>query len=195
MCTWRLFVSVRVLWDLGCSFHLLCKSFYKSNSNKLAKFYSLYSHLASHKQKIHSSNCCQLQQTSQIYSTWWGSCVTLSSSSRLRSPTRGRQGPPTHLHSLPAGHPPYPRTSAPKSHRACAPMLRFLQPTALTHSCAPPIHLAPSDRPPCPAVHLPHACSGRPPWPSCSPWSPCPHTSSPSCCFTMATDDDIFAQI
>jgi hypothetical protein len=48
----------------------------KSNSDRLVKSYSLYSHLASHLDKIHSLNYDQLQHTSQIilqcvYNNWW----------------------------------------------------------------------------------------------------------------------------
>jgi hypothetical protein len=52
-------------------------------SNILAKSYSLYSHLTSHLDKIHSPNYDQFQHTSQIilqcvYNNWWALPVILT---------------------------------------------------------------------------------------------------------------------
>jgi hypothetical protein len=74
----------------------------KSNSNRLAKSYSLYSHLASHLANIHSLNDGQFQRTSQlrplsIYSIRWTPHVILSMSFFLL---------PTHLGSGRSAGPP-----------------------------------------------------------------------------------------
>jgi hypothetical protein len=118
----------------------------KSNSNRLAKSYSLYSHLASNLDKIHSLNWDKFQQTSQtrlsiIYSNGWDLRVILTPCFFLPSPTV-----PSHDASASANGW-LPRAPAYALHRpahaqtggpARMPPLRYLWPPALlVHHCRP----------------------------------------------------------
>jgi hypothetical protein len=97
----------------------------KSNSNRLAKSYSLYSHLASHLANIHSLNDGQFQQTSQlkplsIYSIRWTPHVILSMSFFLL---------PTHLGSCRSAAPPPLQPAALPLRRLVSPLTLAGRPT------------------------------------------------------------------